>query len=219
MSEATIVESTRSPPVGMLARSPISSRPAWWWWSGARSPRGGPGPPRQSEVAGRGQGQGQAGFGASASRGMYRVGEVTKVRVQQTRREIGGGDGGMRTLRLGIQPEQADERVGGATTGRTGRVIRCGLVQTKPPGPGFGFSTKTNACSLGEVLPTATKFPGKLQVSRRALGESRPTGAARVRHSSRERRAAGRDGRARRSLPPRARRDGPCGGRSRAGGR
>src|SRR5205823_4483743 len=129
----------------------------------AGRPRGGPGPPRQGAVAGRGEGQGQVGFGASTGRGMYRVGEVTEVRVQQARGKIGGGDGSMRaTLRLGIQPEQADERVGGATKGRTGRVIRCGLLQTKPPKAISRLSRKTNACSVGEVRQTAAKFPGKL---------------------------------------------------------
>jgi hypothetical protein len=120
-------------------------------------------PPRQSEVAGRGQGQGQAGFGASASRGMHRVGEVTEVRVQQARREIGGGDGGVRTtLRLGIQPEQAGERIDSATRSRTGRVIRCGLLQTKPPEAKIESPRKTNACSSGDARRSVPKFPGRL---------------------------------------------------------
>src|SRR5215470_3624163 len=90
---------------------------------------------------------------------MYRVGEVTKVRVQQARREIGGGDGGMRsTLRPGVQSEQADKRVGGATRRCTGRVIRCGLLQTRLPEVRVGLSRKTKACSLGEVLRPFPNF-------------------------------------------------------------
>ena len=56
---------------------------------------------------------------------MYRVGEVTEVRVQQARREIGERYGCVRpAVRTGIQPEQADERVGGAAKSGTGWVIR-----------------------------------------------------------------------------------------------
>lgn len=107
---------------------------------------GGPGGERHR------QGEGQAGIRASTSRRRYRNAEGCKVWVQSARCEIGGGQGGMwTTLRVGIQPEQADERVGGATKGRTGRVIRCGLGQTKLPAPQSGSLEETMACSFGEV--------------------------------------------------------------------
>src|SRR6201999_436731 len=65
----------------------------------------------------------------------YRSDQVSEVWLQPARREIGGGDGGMRpTLRAGIQPEQADERVGRATEGRAGWVIGCGQRGCSPEG-------------------------------------------------------------------------------------
>jgi hypothetical protein len=54
--------------------------------------------------------------------------------IQPARREIEGGDGSLRTAScVGIQLEQADERIGGPAKARTGRVIRCEILRTMPP--------------------------------------------------------------------------------------
>jgi len=73
---------------------------------------------------------------------MYRVGEVTKVRIQQARREIGGGDGvcGQRSV-LGFNLNKLMNGLR-SDESRTGRVIRCGLLQGKPPEAGFGSPRK-----------------------------------------------------------------------------
>jgi len=66
------------------------------------------------------------------------------------------------TLRLGIQPEQADERIGGATRSRAGRVISCGQAGMKPPAGQARLPQKTMPCGMGEFPRAAAKLPGKL---------------------------------------------------------
>src|SRR6185436_3956298 len=89
-------------------------------------------PPRQGEVVGQRTSEEAVDLGASTGRRWNRSDQVRQIRIQPVRREIGGGDGSVRTtFRLGVQPEQADEPVGRAAKADPGRLIRCGLLQTK----------------------------------------------------------------------------------------
>jgi hypothetical protein len=88
---------------------------------------------------------------------------VVEARTQPARREISGSNGGVRPARrVGIQPEQADERVGRAKESSTGRVTRCELLETELPAIQSRSSSKTAHCSLGEVPGQRLKLPGKL---------------------------------------------------------
>jgi len=130
---------------------------------GARDRPRGRGSPWQSEVERHREDEGQVGFRTSASRRRYRNAEGCKVWVQPARREIGGGHGGMwTTLRLGIQPQQADERVGGAASSRTGRLISCGVRKTKPRAAQSGSPDETTACGRGRAAGQPLKLPDTL---------------------------------------------------------
>jgi len=72
----------------------------------------------------------------------------------------GMGVCGQRSV-LGFNLNKLMNGFGGATKGGTGRVIRCGLLQTKPPAAKFRSPRKTNACSFGKMPPRAARISGQ----------------------------------------------------------